>query len=226
MALKVIGAGYPRTGTASLKAALEQLGFGPCFHMHELFMNPERAALFVAAADGKPDWEATFDGYQSTTDAPGCTFWRELADYYPDAKVILSIRDANKWFESTQATVMSEVTISRLAKTPLREFFRKTVYKDFGDRIHDRDFMVAQFQRHREEVEKAIAKQRLLVFDARQGWEPLCAFLGVPVPDTPYPNTNSREEMLANRAIRDPDPTQPPDLEHIRKMARERFGKK
>ena len=105
MTLKVIGAGLGRTGTMSLKLALERLGLGPCYHMAELIMNPERTPLWIAAADGKPDWEAVFAGYSSTTDYPACLYWRELAAAYPNAKVILTKRDREKWFESTQATI-------------------------------------------------------------------------------------------------------------------------
>ena len=103
MALKVIGSGLGRTGTLSLKLALEQLGLGPCHHMVEVFMHPESIPLWVAAGAGKADWPAIFSGYQSMVDYPGCKFWRELIDYYPDAKVLHSIRDPERWFESTQA---------------------------------------------------------------------------------------------------------------------------
>ena len=228
MTLKVIGAGYPRTGTASLKLALEQLGFGPCHHMREVFMNPQSASLWVAAAEGKPDWDTIFANYQSTTDAPACNFWRELATYYPNAKVLLSVRDPEKWFESTQATVLSPQMTGMQDGSPLKEFFDKAVWRHLGARANDRDFMIALFNRHIEEVKRQIPKERLLVFDAREGWAPLCKFLGVPVPETPFPQTNSREEMLAIRATASDtfDPGKPLDLEAVAKFARERFGKK
>ena len=197
MALKIIGAGYPRTGTSSLKLALEQLGFGRCHHMREVLMNPSSATLWVQAGEGHPDWEAIFDGYGACTDAPACTFWRELIDYYPSAKVILSVRDPEAWFDSTQATVFSERMLGMQRGGPMQAFFDKVVTTEFGDRIHDRDFMLAQFERHRQEVVATVPKARLLVYDVSEGWGPLCAFLGVPVPDTPFPHTNSREEMAA-----------------------------
>lgn len=199
MTLSVIGAGYPRTGTSSLKIALEQLGFGLCHHMREVIMDPASAALWVAAADGHPDWDRIFKGFQSCTDAPACSFWRELIEVYPDAKVLLSVRDADDWFESTQATVMGPHMIDMTTQGPLKEFFDKLVYREFGEGIHDRDFMVDKFKRHNAEVIATVPKERLLVFDVKEGWEPLCAFLGVEVPDGPFPHSNSREEMLALR---------------------------
>jgi|WetSurMetagenome_2_1015567.scaffolds.fasta_scaffold147538_2 hypothetical protein len=225
MALKIIGAGYPRTGTSSLKLALEQLGFGPCHHMREIIMNPSSAGLWVRAAEGHPDWEAIFDGYSSCTDAPACTFWRELVDYYPSAKVILSVRDPEAWFESTQATVFSEKMLGMQRGGPLQAFFDKVVSIEFGEHIHDRDFMLAQFERRRREVIEAIPGDKLLVYDVREGWGPLCAFLGVPVPETPFPHSNSREEMAAMMAaVSVGGPDGPVDFERLMQTARARFG--
>ena len=200
MPLQVIGAGLGRTGTMSLKLALERLGLGPCYHMAELMMNPERTPLWIAAADGKPDWEAIFAGYRSTTDYPACNYWRELAAAYPKAKLILTKRDRDKWFESTQATVLSDAMTARIVGSPIEPFFRKTVWRDFGERIHDHDFMTAYFDEHNAAVEAGIDKKRLLVYDVAQGWGPLCEFLGVEVPDSPFPKVNSREEMQARMA--------------------------
>ncbi len=226
MTLKVIGAGYPRTGTSSLKLALEQLGFGRCHHMREVIMDPPGARLWIEAADGHPDWDRIFEGYQSCTDAPACSFWRELADVYPDAKVLLSVRDPGDWFESTQSTVFSEQMLHRGAGTPLgeffAEFFNKVVTREFGEHIHDRDFMLAQFERRKQEVIAAIPAPRLLVYDVREGWEPLCAWLGVEVPDGPFPRTNTREEMMQLRATIAEGKM---DLEQMSQMARERFGR-
>jgi hypothetical protein len=198
MSLQVIGAGLGRTGTLSLKLALEQLGLGPCYHMAELMMNPERAPLWIAAADGKPDWDAIFAGYSSTTDYPACIYWRELAQKYPDAKLILTKRDKEKWFESTQATIFSEGMSARIRGTPIEKFFEKTVWKGVGfERLHDREAMISYFEKHNAAVEAGVAKKRLLVYDVAQGWEPLCQFLGVAVPDAPFPKVNTREEMQA-----------------------------
>lgn len=200
MPLELIGAGLGRTGTLSLKMALERLGFGPCYHMMELWEHQEHALEWVRAADGHPDWNHLLGGYRSTVDYPACTFWRELAQIYPAARVLLSVRDPDRWFESTQATIFNETTAAPIKDSPLSEFFRKTVWGDFDDRIHDRDFMVEAFQRHNAEVERTIAPERLLVYEVAQGWQPLCEFLGVPVPDEPFPRVNSSQEWAERHA--------------------------
>lgn len=210
MALKVIGSGLGRTGTLSLKSALSQLGFGPCHHMVEVFQNPDCLPLWVAAGAGKPDWDAIFAGYQSMVDYPGCYFWRELAAHYPDAKVLHSVRDPDEWFESTQATIFAPGGATRVAQpgqNPALAPFFQMLFRDFGDRMDDRAFMTDYFRRHTEAVQQAIPPERLLIYRAGDGWEPLCAFLGAPVPDEPYPNVNSREEFRARASGSATDPT-------------------
>jgi hypothetical protein len=201
MPLEVIGAGFGRTGTLSLKLALEQLGLGPCFHMSEAIANPECIPAWVAATRGRPDWERLFAGYRATVDHPGCVFYRELAAIYPGAKVILTVRDPSDWFDSTQATVFSPTMRARVADPLFKEFLTGTVWGLFGEGIDYRAFMVEAFERHIAEVKRAIAADRLLVFEAAQGWEPLCRFLGVAVPTTPFPRVNSRAEMAAMLAV-------------------------
>jgi hypothetical protein len=199
MALKVIGSGLGRTGTLSTKLALEQLGFGPCHHMVEVFMHPESVPLWVAAGEGNPDWDAIFGGYQSMVDHPGCAYWRQLMEHYPDAKVLHTVRDPDKWFDSTQATIFGPGRPVPPEGTPMRAFFDQ-LYAWYGGDMHDRAFMTGFFRRHTEAVIAGVPKERLLVFDVAQGWEPLCAFLGVPVPDTPYPRENSKEQFQARVA--------------------------
>jgi len=199
MALKVIGSGLGRTGTMSLKLALEQLGLGPCHHMVEVFQHMESVPLWVAAGAGKPDWEAIFAGYQSMVDYPGARFWRELIDYYPQAKVIHSLRDPDRWFESTQATIFAPGSGAADPQGPMREFFGM-VRSGIDGPLDDRAFMIDYFKRHTERVLASVPKDRLLVFEASDGWAPLCAFLGVPVPDTPFPKENSRAEFQARVA--------------------------
>ncbi|MGH7075956.1 MAG: sulfotransferase family protein [Stellaceae bacterium] len=193
MTLKVIGAGLGRTGTVSLKLALEQLGIGRCYHMMELITHPDHTALWQRAVEGRPDWPALFADYAGTTDYPACLFWRELADFYPDAKAILTVRDAESWFQSTQATVFAPGRSESLPDPALGAAFH--MIERLHRQIHDHDSMVADFRRHNEAVIAGIAKNRLLIYEVRQGWEPLCAFLGVPVPDAPFPRANTREEM-------------------------------
>ena len=197
MPLSVIGSGLGRTGTMSLKHALEELGFGPCHHMIEVFAHPESAAQWVAAGAGRPDWDAIYGNYRATVDYPGAMFWRELAAHYPDAKVIHSVRDPDRWFESTQETIFAPKSPGMMPPPPFKPFF-DMLHGSIGEGIHDRDFMVSYFKRHTDDVMRTIAPERLLVFEAKQGWEPLCRFLGVPVPDKPFPSENSREAFKAH----------------------------
>ena len=195
MGLKVIGSGLGRTGTLSTKLALEQLGFGPCHHMVEVFMHPESVPLWIAAGEGKADWDAIFGTYGSMVDHPGCTYWRELMEFYPDAKVLHTVRDPDKWFDSTQATIFSpDSPAAHQMEGPLKTFFSQ-IFGWYGGDMHDRAHMVATFRRHTEEVVATVPKDRLLVYEVGQGWEPLCDFLGVPVPDSPYPRENTRQEF-------------------------------
>jgi hypothetical protein len=197
MALKVIGAGLGRTGTLSLKLALEHIGFGRCYHMSEMLAHIRSALpLWIAAGHGHADWDAIFDGYQSSTDYPGCAFWRELAAHYPDAKIILTTRNPESWFESVSATIFSKEHRARFENNPaMAEFFALTVFKDIEDKLHDREAMLAFFRSWNQAVMDEVPAERLLVYAPGDGWEPLCRFLGVPVPDSPYPRVNSREEM-------------------------------
>lgn len=202
MTLKVIGAGFGRTGTTSLKMALEQLGFGPCYHMIEVFPKPEAPGQWIAAADGSPDWDAIFKGYQSAIDWPATHFWRELMDYYPDAKVILTVRDAEKWFASTQATIFNPAMLAPDKAAPIfLEMLSKTIFPDIGGDPHNHDVCIAHFNRHNENVKASVPAARLLVHEAAQGWEPLCQFLGVPVPDAPYPRENTSENFVGKQII-------------------------
>lgn len=216
MALSLIGAGLGRTGTASLKVALEELGLEKCYHMAEVLQHPDHVGLWLDAAGGKPDWDRIFDGYAAAVDYPVCQVWRELADYYPDAKVLLSVRDAERWFESTQATIMSPQFIEWAKVGPWGEMARKLVWADFGDRIHDRDFMVNYFEKRTEAIKASLPADRLLVYEIKQGWGPLCEFLDVPVPDKPFPRVNSREEtaeFIRTIIASSPDGLIPPEAE-------------
>lgn len=201
MTLKVIGAGLGRTGTLSLKLALEQLGFGPCYHMLEVLQDPEAPDRWSEAADGRPDWETIFRGYNATVDWPGASFWAELAQAYPAAKVILTVRDPDAWFRSTQATIFAapppdgEAAFGRMFHKVIGRLFEDGL----DDGLHDRDHAIAVYERHNAQVRARVPADRLLVYEVAQGWEPLCAFLGVPVPPTPMPQVNSTEEFQARR---------------------------
>ena len=197
MALKVIGAGLGRTGTLSLKLALEHIGFGPCYHMSEMLSHlRSHLPLWIESAKGHPQWDAIFADYQSTTDYPGCMFWRDLVARYPDAKVILSTRDAERWFESGAATVFSDPHRARFESNPMMaEFFHLTVFDDLENRLGNREKMVEYFNNWNQAVIDEVPADKLLVHRSADGWGPLCEFLGVPVPPEPYPRVNSREEM-------------------------------
>ena len=223
MTLKVIGAGLGRTGTMSLKVALEQIGFGPCFHMIEVWANlPDSLACWEAAARGEPDWDATFAGYASTVDYPGCTYWRELMAKYPEAKIILSTRNPDSWFDSVNTTIFGPQSRRVIANLGFGEFFAGTVLGAFDqERMDDRAYMTDYFERWNAAVIADVPPERLLVFEAKQGWQPLCDFLGVSVPDTPYPRVNSREEMQQRGIAK---PGAPPTMEMMRDSARARIA--
>jgi hypothetical protein len=196
LTLAVIGAGFPRTGTASLKAALEMLGFGPCYHMSEVFAHPGHWPMWTGAAEGRAvDWDAIYAGYRSAVDAPGCFFYRQIAAHYPDAKIILTSRDPEAWFSSTQETVLSEELIARRAARPARldHLMRAIHWHQADPLMHDKDAMIARLVAHNDDVRRTVAPERLLEFDSARGWELLCAFLGVPVPRERYPHINKRE---------------------------------
>lgn len=197
MALKVVGSGLGRTGTKSMQTALNMLGFGPCHHMVEVFRHPESMQLWVDAAEGRPDWDAIFKDYHSMVDYPGAAHWKAIADYYPDAKVLHTVRDPDKWFDSTQATIFAPGSGAQTDQDGLRGKFFASFMGPMRDHLADRAFMTDHFRRHTEEVKAAIAPERLLVYEVGEGWDRLCAFLGVPVPPEPYPSENSREEFQA-----------------------------
>jgi hypothetical protein len=202
MPLRVIGAGLPRTATWSQKLALNELGFGPCYHMSEALEHPGHWPLWEQAArGGAVDWETIFAGWGSTTDAPGCKFYRELADFYPEAKVVLSLRDFDKWFASTQNTILGDAVMGFHTARGSLPMVKAVGWGD-DERLRDRDFMHDRFHRHIEEVTAAIPAERLLVYQVAEGWGPLCSFLGVEVPEAPFPQVNSTDEFKAMIAAR------------------------
>ncbi len=195
MALKIIGAGFGRTGTMSMKVALEQLGY-PCYHMVECFpQGPKHWKLWEQVGEAEPDWEAIFQGFTATVDFPACTSYAALADYYPDAKVILTVRDPEKWFESVQNTIFQKEWIDFLPGTEAGLYMQRTINDYFDSRMHDHDHLVRRFNEHIAAVRERIEPSRLLVFEVAEGWEPLCAFLDVAAPDEPFPHVNDTEAV-------------------------------
>jgi hypothetical protein len=204
MALEIIGAGMGRTGTLSLKAALEQLGLRPCYHMLRLFERTADAPLWQRFAAGeRGDWDALLGEFRAAVDWPASYFWRELAAHYPQAKVVLTVRDPQRWFESINDTLFHFMRApippdDDTALAQIRMARDIVQHRLFGNRLDDRSHTIATFERHNRAVQAAIPAERLLVYEVSRGWEPLCRFLGVPVPDAPFPRANTREELLTS----------------------------
>lgn len=203
MALKVIGAGFGRTGTLSMKLALEQLGFGKCYHMLEVNKNESHRTQWAKAHRGdRIDWDALFDGYQSTVDWPSCNLWRQQAAHFPEAKILLTLRDPDSWYESVMKTIFKSSKDAIESDDATIRFFGQWAFELIWDRIfdgrmEDRSFAIDTYNRHNRSVIDEVPADRLLVFEAKQGWAPLCEFLGVPTPDSDYPRTNTTDEFLS-----------------------------
>ena len=207
MSIQVIGAGLGRTGTLSLKAALEELGFAKCYHPLEVLASMDQARTWDAAARGEPvDWDRLFDGYRATVDLPGCVFYRELMEKYPEAKVILTVRDPERWYDSVRQTIhllgdtFPKWTV--LLLSPRMRVFQRMLdrLRDrmFRGRFEDRAFAIDVFNRHNEQVRRDVPADRLLVYEISHGWGPLCAFLEVPVPEgKPFPHLNDAAAFRA-----------------------------
>ncbi len=203
--MKVVGAGFGRTGTLTLKTALERLGFGPCYHMQEVMRHPQHAATWEAATRGEAvDWARFFEGWGSSVDWPACSFYQEILAAHPDAKVLLSVRDPERWHQSVLETIRQPTVrfpmrlfmphlplVGRVTRMASALVWEKT----FQGKVDDREHAIAVYKAHIEEVKRTIPADRLLIFEARQGWGPLCAFLGVPVPDEPFPHVNDTASM-------------------------------
>jgi hypothetical protein len=210
--LAVIGAGFGRTGTLSLKAALEELGIGPCYHMTEVFEHPAHAAVWESAADGqRVDWNDLFSGYRATVDWPGAAFYRELMQTYPDAKVILTVRDPDRWYESARSTIYD---IGNAAASPVFQVLARLVPRIrhvkrvvqmvnavvwdgvFNGRFDEREHAIEVFERWNQDVKAQVPADRLLVYEVKQGWGPLCQFLNLPAPEgKPFPHLNDTAEF-------------------------------
>ncbi len=199
--MKVIGAGFGRTGTMSLKAALEELGYVPCYHMIELFEHPEHVERWEAAVRGEPvDWEDMFAGYRATVDWPGASFYKELMEAHPEARVLLSVRDPHRWYESTKNTIYATVNPSPemiAAVGPTPRLNNDLIWKrTFGENFEDRQHAIEVFERHNEEVKEHVPADQLLVYEVKEGWEPLCDFLGIETPKgKPFPHLNDTDSF-------------------------------
>ena len=199
MSLRVIGAGVGRTGTHSLKLAINHLGLGPCHHMEEVLFNlPVQLPLWAAAVNGHPEWGAIYKGYGSAVDWPTAGFFRELRAAYPSAKFVLTVRSPESWAESFSETIYKVIAERDQAPSELKgwlDFAFDVINKSgFPDGL-DVAGLQRAFTAHNDAVKAAIPAHQLLIFRVKDGWGPLCAFLGVPVPTDPFPRTNDRGEF-------------------------------
>jgi Sulfotransferase domain len=214
MTLKVIGAGFGRTGTLSLKAALDELGLGPCYHMVEVNTRPEHDAMWLALARGEAsDWRPMLKGYASTVDWPTTYFWKELAAANPDARIILTVRDPEAWYRSAAATIFARMlefealrsdpaaAVDEARRRHMEMVNTIVVEKTFGGLL-DKAHAIAVFNAHNADVRRSVPREKLLVYDPGEGWEPLCAFLGLPVPATPYPKVNTTDDFVVRFPVK------------------------
>lgn len=201
MTIKVIGAGFGRTGTLSMKYALEMLGFNKCYHMMEVSMNPHHMRYWMDLAAGRPiDWEAMFDGYQATVDWPSANFWREQLAQYPEAKVLLTRRDPDRWYDSVKNTIWKTSSSNRnnpdkRAQASAEFAFNVIWDRVFDGRLDDKAHVIACYEAHNQDVIDSVPEAQLLVYEPGQGWDPLCEFLNVAVPGEAYPHVNSTAEF-------------------------------
>jgi hypothetical protein len=202
MTLRVVGAGFGRTGTHSLKIAFEKLLGAPCYHMIEVFAHPEHVPIWHNAAVGKPvDWEGLMTGYAAAVDWPASAYWPELMKTYPDALVLLSVRDPGKWWESASETIMRDGAHDHAMITPEWKAMVAAMFAKYwtGDTFQ-RDAAIAAFKDNTARVLREVPSDRLLVWEAKDGWGPICERLGIAVPDEPFPRSNTREEWRAREA--------------------------
>ncbi|MBL4623269.1 MAG: hypothetical protein JKY89_12815 [Immundisolibacteraceae bacterium] len=201
MSLDIIGAGFGRTGTTSLKLALNELGLGPCYHMHDVFTNEGHAQLWRdAQTSGNADWDSLLAGQRAAVDWPPSFFWRQLVAAYPDAKVILTVRDPEIWYQSISTTIFpaqkralppQDAPVYPQMVMP-REVIR---YGTFDDRTDDKDYVIGVYQQHIADVQAGVPADKLLTYDLAEGWQHLCEFLEVPVPATPFPKLNTKKDF-------------------------------
>ncbi|HLF64269.1 MAG TPA: sulfotransferase [Saprospiraceae bacterium] len=217
MSIKVIGAGIGRTGTHSLKLALEELGFGKCYHMENLIMDhPERVSFWKDLRAGKEvDHEDFFKGYQSAVDVPVFPHYKQFIQWYPDARVILTVRDPESWYKSFGDTIIrsSRPSMGKIVRMSLRLPFNKTLrqrlsvlrfagayLKDFFPKgFENKEAALRFYHDWNQAVIDAVPKEKLLVYNLKEGWEPLCRFLNVPVPQKEMPHSNTTDEFLERK---------------------------
>ena len=204
MALKVVGAGLGRTGTHSLKLGLEKLLGAPCYHMAEVFERPQDVPVWHQAALGNmPDWDKFLAGYAAEVDWPSSAFWDELSQAYPESLILLSVRDPESWWESASQTIFGGISGAAERNPEWFEMIKALFTSRFTADLQNKQACIDAFNRHNDHVIKTAPKDRLLVWQAKEGYEPICRRLGLPAPEEPFPRSNSKEEFLARLASRD-----------------------
>ena len=212
--MKVIGAGLPRTGTLSQKVALETLGFKPCYHMVNVLQNLDVVGQWRRALDGEAKWDQLFNGFEAMVDWPGSFFWRELLEAYPEAKVLLSVREGRSWVRSMRDTIWGviygDILLRHLSDTRCVIDSKWRDYTNMMDAMWQRlglaggdvteEQMINGMERYHQDVKQIVPSDRLLIWSVTDGWEPLCEFLEVPVPDAPFPHLND-SKMFAERVV-------------------------
>lgn len=194
MTLTVIGTGFGRTGTDSMRNALNILGVGPTHHMFELGTDAPLRPLWLDLAQGAtPDWDRLFEGYNACVDWPSAFYWRELIEFYPDAKVLLTMRPAESWWTSFEATILRYIQ-SKDDPNGLAQLL--VADQVFHGRPDDREHAISVYNQNIEEVVATVPTGRLLVHCLGDGWQPLCDWLGLPVPDIAYPSGNTTQELV------------------------------
>jgi len=212
MSIKIIGAGFPRTGTMTIKTALQELGFNQTYHWRDLIAKPQKLTLWKQLqTTGATDWQMLFEGFQGSVDFPGYPFYKEMLSQYPEAKVILTTRPFEAWYESVLTTIWErKVRAEQYPKDFKKlqgdekwiemaaQWMRRTFLHDqFDGQFTNKAVVEKAFYQHHDEVMKNVPKKKLLIYDVKEGWQPLCDFLNVPIPDTDFPHLNKKENFHA-----------------------------
>jgi sulfotransferase family protein len=196
VAIQIIGAGLGRTGTTSLKAALEILLKAPCYHMANISHHPDHINLWHSASQGDhPNWSLLFQNYAAVTDWPAAAFYKELMPAYPEAKILLSFRESEAWFKSCQNTIFPKILSS---PGEWGDMIRSVVFNTFCEDLNDRNSCIAAYEKHNEEVRHYVPADRLIEWQPGDNWAPLCEALNLPEPDEPYPYVNKTKDFIAH----------------------------
>ncbi len=204
MGLRMIGAGLGRTGTTSLKLALEELLGGPCYHMYEVRERPADPDVWGDAYEGQmPNWEAFFDDYLAAVDWPSAPFWRELSEAFPEAPILLSVRDSDSWWKSASNTIFIAVARYFAPDAPDDGWTRmgRGMMTRFTPAWQDEAAAKAAYEAYNDNVRAMAPADRLVEWRPGDGWEPICSALGLAVPDHPFPHANTTENARAELGL-------------------------